>query len=59
MTETTKTKTPERVPEPKASPSDDKPATTRRDALMEALEANPRFVVIKPSGKGFILPTKG
>jgi len=28
---------------------------TRRDELMKALEANPRFKMVKPSGQGFII----
>jgi hypothetical protein len=28
---------------------------TRRDALMKALAANPRFKVIEPSGRGFVI----
>ena len=35
------------------------PSSTRRDALMEALAANPQFKVLPRSGKGFILPAKG
>ena len=59
MTEKPKTETTTPAsPEPKASPSDDKPAT-RRDAWAEAIARNPRFVLIKPSGKGLILPAKG
>jgi hypothetical protein len=40
------------VSEPKQPPV---PITTRRDALMRALAANPRFKIVKPSGKGIII----
>jgi hypothetical protein len=61
MTEPTETTTPA-SPEPKAVavatpqalPSDDK-AATRRDEWLEALSRNPRFVLIKPSGKGYVI----
>ena len=57
MTEKTTT-TPERAPEPKASPSDDNPAT-RRDAWALAISRNPRFKLLPRRGAGFILPAKG
>ena len=31
------------------------PSSTKRDALMEALAANPQFKVVPRSGKGFII----
>jgi hypothetical protein len=49
-----KTATPERPPEPKASPSDDKPAITP-DTLSLALASNPRFKVLPRSGAGFVI----
>jgi hypothetical protein len=40
------------VPITPAAPA---PTSTRRDALMRALVANPRFKIVKLSGKGFII----
>jgi hypothetical protein len=37
------------------TPAAPAPTPTRRDALMRALAANPRFKIVKPSGKGFII----
>jgi hypothetical protein len=39
---------PRRSPEPKQ-------AAQRPDALAKALASNPRFVVLPPSGKGYII----
>jgi hypothetical protein len=38
-----------------AAPSPPAPSSPRRDALMEALAANPRFKVLPRSGKIFII----
>jgi DNA invertase Pin-like site-specific DNA recombinase len=42
-----------------AAPSPPEPSSPRRDEWLEAIEGNPRFRLIEPSGAGFILPTKG
>jgi hypothetical protein len=40
-------------PEPASAPA---PNKLTHDEFIAKLRADPRFVVIKPSGKGFILP---
>jgi hypothetical protein len=51
MTEKPKTETTTPAsPEPKPEPS-----SPKRDEWLEALARNPRFVLIKPSGKGFVI----
>ena len=51
MIKPTETTTPSPAPEPNPAAT----PTTRRDELMKALEANPRFKMVKPSGQGFII----
>ena len=53
MTETTKPETPA-FPHGSQEPSDDK-AATRRDEWLAKLASNPRFVLIEPSGKGYVI----
>jgi hypothetical protein len=59
MTEKPKTETTTPAFPPASQEAGDDKPSTRRDAWAEALARNPRFVLYKPSGKGFILPAKG
>ena len=53
MTEPTEktTPSPERAPDAKPAATPE----TKRDEWLEAIESNPRFRLIKPSGAGFVI----